>query len=96
MPYASCLVSCSVIWKCPCSPACPQVLSLMELCLTEDLGFCSPLYLGCFALHPGIACLGYVHYGIVCLASQAPDWFSFVRCPSKHIYCKPDNDWLLL
>ena len=46
----------------------------MELCLSEDLGVCSPFYLGCFALHPGIACLGYVHDGIACLASQASDW----------------------
>ena len=43
----------------------------MELCLSPDLVFCSPFYLGCFALYPGIACLGYVHYGISCLASQA-------------------------
>ena len=39
-----------------------------------DLGFCSPFYLGYFALHPGIACLGYVHYGVACLASQASYW----------------------
>ena len=25
-------------------------------------------------LDPGMACLGYVHYGIACLASQASDW----------------------
>ena len=54
----------------------PQAFSLLELCLSEDLGFCSPFYLGCFALHPGIACLGYVHHGIACLASQASDWAS--------------------
>ena len=29
----------------------------------------APFYLGYFILHPGIACLGYVHYGIACLAS---------------------------
>ena len=38
------------------------------------LGFWSLFYLGCFALHPGIACLGYVHHGIPCLASQASHW----------------------
>ena len=36
----------------------------------------SPFYLGCFALYLGIACLGYVHHGIACLASQASDWAS--------------------
>ena len=46
----------------------------MELCFSEDLEFCSPFYLGCFALHPGIACLGHVHHGIACLAFQASDW----------------------
>ena len=71
MPYASCLVSCSVVWRCPCSSAYPIVLCLMQLCLSEDLGLYSPFYLGCFSLHPGIACLGYLHYGIACLASQA-------------------------
>ena len=94
MPYASCLVSCSVVWRCPCSSACPVVLCLMQLYLSKDLGFCSPFYLGCFTLHPGIACLGYVHYGIACLAFQACDWFPFVRCPSKHTYCNTDYDWL--
>ena len=39
-----------------------------------DLGLCSPFYLGCFAFHPGIACLDYVHHGIACLASQVSDW----------------------
>ena len=53
------------------SSACPQVLSLMQLCLSKHFGLCSPFYLGCFALYPGIACLGYVHYGIACLASQS-------------------------
>ena len=74
MPYVSCLVSCSVVWRQFCSPTCPVDLCLMQLCLSEDLGFCSPFYLGCFVLHPGIACVGYVHYGIACLASQASDW----------------------
>ena len=48
----------------------------MQLSLSEDLGFCSPFYLGYFALCPGVACLGYVHHGIACLASQASDWAS--------------------
>ena len=39
-----------------------------------DLRFCSPFYLGCLALHPGIACLGYEHHGIACLTSQASYW----------------------
>ena len=57
------------------SSACPQVLSLMELCLSKDFqAFASPFYLGYFVLHPGIACLGYVHYRIACLASQASYW----------------------
>ena len=60
-------------------------------------------------MHPGIACLGYVHYGIACLAPQASDcagalwmaclacdWFPFARCLSKYIYCKTDCDWVLL
>ena len=58
----------------PRSSACPIILCLMQLNLSLDLGFCSPFYLGCFALHPGIACLGYVHYGVACLASQASYW----------------------
>ena len=65
--------ACHVI-LCLMQLACPVVLSLMELCLSKDLGFCSPFYLGYFALHPGIACLGYVHYGVACLASQASFW----------------------
>ena len=54
--------------------ACLVVLYLKQLSLSKGLGFCSLFYLGCFALHPGIACLGYVHHGITCLASQASDW----------------------
>ena len=46
----------------------------MQLSLSEDLACCGPFYLGCFALHPGIACLGYVHYGVACQASQASYW----------------------
>ena len=56
------------------SSACPIVLCLMQLSLSEGLGFCSLFYLGCFALYPGIACLGYVHHGIACLAILASDW----------------------
>ena len=93
----------------PCSSVCPGMLFLKELCLSKDLGFCSLFYLGCFALHSGIACLGYVHSGIACLASKASDWaiafwdglsgcdwLPFLRCPCKHIYCNTDHDWLLL
>ena len=80
MPYASCLTSCSVGGEYPVaqlilrSSAYSRVLSVMKLCLSIILGFCSPFYLGCFALHPGITCLGYVHYEIACLASQASYW----------------------
>ena len=80
MPYASCLAFCSVGWRYSVAglilrnSACPWVLSLMELCLSSLWGFYSPFYLGYFALHPGIDCLGYVHYGIACLASQASYW----------------------
>ena len=56
------------------SSACHVVLCLMQLSLSEDLGCCGPFYLGCFALHPGIACLGYEHYGVACLAPQASYW----------------------
>ena len=31
--------------------------------------------------------------GMSCLACS---WLVFVRCPSKHNYCKTDHDWLLL
>ena len=34
MPYASCLVSFSVVWIWFCSSVCPLVLSLMEFCLS--------------------------------------------------------------
>ena len=50
MPYASCLVSCSVVWR--WSSTCPVVLCLMQLSLSKDLGFCSPFYLGCFYIAP--------------------------------------------
>ena len=62
MPYASCLASCSVGWRLFCSSVgfwislllelCyPIVLCLMQLSFSEILGFCSPFYLGFFALH---------------------------------------------
>ena len=63
MPYVSCLVSCSVDWSSSWSvaypdvfsfrsSACPDVLYLMHLSLSEDLDFCSLFYLGyiCIAL----------------------------------------------
>ena len=80
MPYDSCLASCSVGWRHSVAglilrnSACPLILSLIELYLSDPWGFCSLFYLECFPLHPGIACLGYVHCGIVCLASHASDW----------------------
>ena len=78
MPYAYCLApvvwSCylmsSVVLKVLCSSACPQAFSLFQLCLSEDWGFWQPLVSRVFfALHPGIAFLGYVHHEIACLAS---------------------------
>ena len=70
--------------------------------------FAAPFYLGYFALHPGIACLGYVHYGVDCLASQSLllgrstlGWlvlpvihFPLLCVHPKHTYCKTDCDWL--
>ena len=45
MPYASCLASCSVVGSCSSSQlAFPVVLCLMQLSLSEDLGFCSLFY----------------------------------------------------
>ena len=79
MPYASFLVSCSVV---ECSSAVSaflvaQVLCLSflgELCLCEVVGFCSLFYL----LHshdvPWDSPSRLMHSGIACLASQAPDW----------------------
>ena len=46
----------------------------MQLSLPTGSGFCNPFYLEYFALYPGTACLGYVHCGRACLASQAFDW----------------------
>ena len=55
MSYASCLVSCSVAWRCSSSQlaypvilclmqlTCPDVFSLRELFLSEDLDFLLPL-----------------------------------------------------
>ena len=110
MLYASCLASCSVVWSCSFGqPTCPDVLCLMQLSLSEDLGFCSLFYAVhiCTALRDSLS--GLVGSGIACLASQAPDWaiafwmiylacdwLPFIGCPSKHVYCKTDHDWLRL
>ena len=81
MPYASCLASCIGGGDYPVAG-----LILMEFCLSPGtllngalliwpLGLLqSPFYWGYFTLHPGIACLVYVHYGIACLASWASYW----------------------
>ena len=67
MPYASCLVSCSVVWRCSCSSACLDVLSLEDLWLSpcylfnaaqlvQRFGLLQPLLSGVFfALHSWIA-----------------------------------------
>ena len=87
MPYASCLGCHGVLFCCvslscslgcsalSCSSGCPPMLSLKQLNLSEVLGFCSLFYLvpSCM-MHFWIACLGFMHSGIACLASQAPDW----------------------
>ena len=70
MPYASCLVSCSVV---ECSSVFPLVLCLMQLSLSEDLGFCSLFYLVDFHTALWDSLSGLVHFGIAYLASQAPD-----------------------
>ena len=74
MPYAYCLAP--VGWSCFLMSS--IVLCLISLLnaaqLLQGFGFCSLFYLGCFTLHPGIACLGCVHHGIASLASQASDW----------------------
>ena len=74
MLYTSCLVSCSVDWSFSWSAACPDVLCLMQLSLSEGLDFCSPFYAVhiCTALWDSLS--GLVHSGIACLASQASDW----------------------
>ena len=71
MPYASCLVSSSVVECCSSSQL---ILSLKELCLSEDLGFCSIFYLvhSHDALWYSLSRL--MSSGIACLASQATDW----------------------
>ena len=104
MPYASCLVSCSVDWSCSSAqPACPDVLCFMQLSFLEDLGFFYPVHI-CTVLWNSLS--GLVHSGLAFLASQAPDWavtfclacdwLPFGRCPSKHVYCKTVCDWLPL
>ena len=75
MPYASCLFSCSVVWRCSSSQlACPVVLCLVQLSLFEDLGFSSPFY--AVHIHSALwdSLSGLVHSGIACLASQASEW----------------------
>ena len=75
MPYASCLDSCSVVGSFSSSQlVCPVVLSLMQLSLSEDLGFCSlfyPVHV-CTALWDSLS--GLVHSRIACLGFEAPDW----------------------
>ena len=52
MPYASCLVPCSVVWRCSLLLSCLDAFSFEELCLSKDLGLWSLFYLGyiCIAL----------------------------------------------
>ena len=81
MPYASCLVSCSVDWS---FSACPDdVLCLIQLSLSSGtllkgvllvkgfLGFCNLFYLGYFSIALWDSLSGLVHSGIACLASQS-------------------------
>ena len=105
----SCLVSCSVVGCCSAYPLLVLLFSLKELCLSEDLGLYIlfyPVHV-CIALWDSLS--GLVHSEIACLASQAPDWqlhsgmaclacesLPYDRCPSKHVYCKTDYDWLPL
>ena len=74
MVYASCLSSCRVVWSSSVQSAYPHVLCLMQLTLSEDLGFCSLLYSVhiCTVLWDSLS--GLVYSGLACLASQAPDW----------------------
>ena len=75
MPYAPCLAPCSVVGSCSSSQlACPVVLCLLQLSLSEDLGFCSLFYP--VHIHNDLwdSLSGLVHSGIACLASKAPDW----------------------
>ena len=75
MPYTSCLASCSVVGSCFSSQlACPVVLCLMQLSLSEDMGFCSLFYQVHICTELWDSLSGLVHSGIACLASQAPDW----------------------
>ena len=75
MPYASCLASCSIVGCCSSSQlACPVVPCLMQLSLSEDLGFCCLFYLVHIHIALWDSLSGLVHSGIACLVSQAPDW----------------------
>ena len=74
MPYASFLASCSVVGSCSSSQlACHAVRCLMQLSLSEDLGFCSLFYPVDICTELWDSLSGLVHSGIACLASQAPD-----------------------
>ena len=75
MPYASSLVSCSVDWELfPWSACLSDVFSFLELCLSEEFGFCSLFYSVHICTELWNSLSGFVHSGIACLASQAPDW----------------------
>ena len=50
MPYASCLVSCSVSWRCSLQLCLSDVPCLMQLSLSKVWGFCSLFYLGYFGI----------------------------------------------
>ena len=81
MPYAYCLASCSVgsrlslgvLLVSGCLLMFPLVLPVYcySALLFELLW---PLSFRVFALYPVIACLGYVHHRVACLASQASYW----------------------
>ena len=75
MPYAFLPILLQCCWVLlSLSSACLVVLCLMQLSLSEDLGFCSlfyPVHI-CIALWDSLS--GLVHSGIACLAFQAPDW----------------------
>ena len=70
VPYASCLVSCSVAWMCS-----------LQLRLSWCILLKGALLVLLFSANCSSACL-------------ACDWLPFVRCPSKHVHCKIDRDWL--
>ena len=64
-------------WHCGCILCCvslPFNLTWSQLCLSKVLGFCSLFYSVPFCNAPWDSLFGFMHSGIVCLASQAPDW----------------------